>query len=380
MASIADDIAKMTVNATQRASGIVIDDLAVTAENMQGIRRDRELRVVWEVAKGSFKNKMLYLVPGALALSALAPWALPPMLVGGGLYLASEGADKVHEYGHHIAQRVSGKRHAEAEAAPKAASLSPAEYEKARVDGAIRTDMVLSGEIMLMGLNTMATKGLAFKLAALPAYGVAMTAGVYGVVAGLVKVDDAGEWLARRQNKLLQKVGRGIVRSTPAMLHSIGIIGTAAMLAVGGQLVAHNLPGGVGHLLEHGAQLASNALHLTSGFATGLMGYAVEAAFGLVAGFGAERVMATGIPQRVLQAVIKPVKAISRRIKGTSTPAVVMAPVVALAASMQPASEPQAAPAISPTRQMQRLAPVPVRPSVYQLAKPNRVANPAMNG
>ncbi len=254
IATIADDVAKMTATATRKASGIVIDDMAVTAENMQGIRRDRELKVIAEVATGSLKNKMLYLVPGALALSALAPAALPALLLAGGLYLAYEGAEKILEKFH--------KHQPEGDAAKTVAPLSAEAYERQRIDGAIRTDMVLSGEIMVMGLNTMTAKSMAFKMAALPTFGLVMTGLVYGTVAGLVKMDDAGEWMAKKENKMVQGLGRGIVKAAPGVLHGIAHIGTAAMLAVGGHLVAHNLPGGVGHMLEHATQVASSFMGL----------------------------------------------------------------------------------------------------------------------
>lgn len=294
IASIADDVAKMTMTAaddvssvtlkaSQKAVGIVTDDLAVTAEQMHGIRRDRELRVVWGVAKGSFKNKMLYLIPGALFLTAVAPWALAPLLVGGGAFLCYEGAEKLLEKFH---------PHTAKEAGADTKALDPMKLERVRVAEAIRTDMVLSGEIMVMGLNVMSEKamGLGLTAVSLVAFGTFMTAAVYGTVALLVKMDDAGEALARRA--ATRRLGQGIVLAAPRILHAISWIGLIAMLAVGGHLVAHNISP------VHHAMAA--LLGPAPGF---VLGYGSEIVFGFLTGLGVVGVLATGVPAKLIALV-----------------------------------------------------------------------------
>lgn len=291
IASIADDVAKMTMStmddigsvtlkASQKAAGIVTDDLAVTAEQMHGIRRDRELRVVWGVAKGSFWNKMLYLIPGALLLTAFAPWALPPLLVAGGAFLCFEGAEKLIEKFHpHIAEDIG----------VETVASDPSELERVRVAEAIRTDLVLSGEIMVMGLNVMSESNMSLGLTAvsLVAFGTFMTAAVYGTVGILVKIDDAGEALARRQ--ATRTLGQLIVKAAPKLLHLISWIGMIAMLAVGGHLVVHNIPP-----LHHALQILIGE---TPGF---VLGYASEIIAGFLTGLLVVGALATGLPQKAL--------------------------------------------------------------------------------
>lgn len=280
IASIADDVASVTLKASQKAVGIVTDDLAVTAEQMHGIKRDRELRVVWGVAKGSFWNKMLYLIPGALLLTAVAPWALPPLLVAGGAFLCFEGAEKLIEKFHpHIAEEIG----------VETVASDPMELERVRVVEAIRTDIVLSGEIMVMGLNIMREANMSFGLTAvsLVAFGTFMTVAVYGTVALLVKVDDAGEALAKRP--ATKTVGELIVKAAPKLLHLISWIGMIAMLAVGGHLVVHNIPP-----LHHALQMLTGE---TPGF---VLGYASEITAGFIIGLLVIGALATGLPQRAL--------------------------------------------------------------------------------
>jgi len=293
IASIADDVAKMTMSAaddigavtlkaSKKAAGIVTDDLAVTAEQMHGLRRDRELRIVWNVAKGSFKNKLLYLIPGALLLTAFAPWALPPLMVAGGAFLCFEGAEKLIEkfFGHHHV----------AELEPQASD--PVELEKVRVADAIRTDLILSGEIMVLGLNVMAEQQMNFWMTAfsLVVFGIFMTVAVYGVVALLVKIDDVGETLARRP--ATRQLGKLIVLAAPKLLHLISWVGMIAMLAVGGHLVAHNIPP-IHHLIE--AWIGRDA-----GF---FVTYGTEIAFGFFTGLIVVGALKTGLPQKAFKPV-----------------------------------------------------------------------------
>lgn len=340
VATIADDVATMTIGASKKAVGIVTDDMAVTAENMQGIRRDRELRVIWEVAKGSLKNKMFYLVPGALALSAFAPAAIPALLIGGGGYLCYEGAEKVLEKFHKHEERP--------ESAP--VPVDAATYEKQRIDGAIRTDMILSGEIMVMGLNSMSGFGMAMKAAALPAFGLVMTAGVYGTVAGLVKLDDLGEWMTKRDGSLTRKLGEQIVRHTPKLLHGIAAVGTLAMLAVGGNLVAHNIP-----MIGHALEAVTHALPL-GGVGQALAGYAVEAGFGLMAGLGTVGAVMTGIPGRAAAWVREGADSLRQRFSPVRSAEGTCKPSPAPKAP-EPVAGPVADVSVSPSRRMKALSP-----------------------
>lgn len=313
LASIADDVAKMTAlaaddiasatfKASQKAAGIVTDDLAVTAQTMGGIRRDRELRVVAAVAWGSLKNKMFYLVPGAIALSALAPWAIPPIMVGGGCFLAYEGAEKVLEKLHKHAPDDSTE-------AELPLPIDPVAFEKKRIDEAVRTDMVLSGEIMVMGLDAMSGMGMVMKSLTLPVFGLIMTFGVYGTVALLVKMDDFGEWLARKNNAAIRFIGRKIVLAAPVILRIISVVGTFAMLAVGGHLVVHNIPA-----LEH---LLEGMMHLTTltGTIASLVSYVLQAVFGFAAGYGIAALIVSGIPGRLWDALADRLSVLRKKIR-----------------------------------------------------------------
>ncbi len=283
--SVADDIGAVTVKASQKAAGIVTDDLAVTAEQMTGIRRDREWRVIWGVAKGSFKNKMLFLIPGALFLTVFAPWALPPLLVAGGAFLCFEGAEKLIEKFH---PKITAEIGMEAEV------TDPMELERTRVAEAIRTDMVLSGEIMIMGLNVMQEMGMNFGMTALSlvVFGTFMTAAVYGTVALLVKIDDLGEALALRKHT--RKLGQMIVLAAPKLLHLISWVGLIAMLAVGGHLVAANIP--------PVKQAMQGIVGVTPSF---WVGYGSEIIFGFITGLVVVAALATRVPQKVIGPLVR---------------------------------------------------------------------------
>jgi predicted DNA repair protein MutK len=226
-----DDVAAAAGKAGTKAAGVVIDDTAVTPRYVTGFTPDRELPIIWKIALGSLRNKLLILLPIAIALSALAPWAVTPLLMIGGAYLCFEGAEKVIE--------VLGGGHGHAEDAP--AETDPQALEAQKVSGAIRTDFILSAEIMAIALSDITASPLVTQAIVLAAVGIAITVGVYGVVALIVKADDVGLHLASRGSGPIRAIGRGLVRGMPVLLKALGIIGTAAMIWVGGGILLHGL-------------------------------------------------------------------------------------------------------------------------------------------
>jgi hypothetical protein len=230
-ASSLDDVGAAASKAGVKAAGVVIDDAAVTPGYAVGFTPDRELPIVFKIALGSLRNKFIFLLPGALLLSAFAPWAVTPILMLGACYLCYEAAEKIVEALTH---------HDEAEEINELA-LSSADLEKQKVAGAIRTDMILSAEIMAIALNDVTNQPLAVQAAALAVVSVGITAGVYGVVALIVKMDDIGLHLSQRKNRGSQALGRGLVKAMPLILDLLTKIGTAAMLWVGGGILVHGL-------------------------------------------------------------------------------------------------------------------------------------------
>jgi predicted DNA repair protein MutK len=230
-ASSIDDIGAATAKAGTKAAGVVIDDTAVTPRYVTGLSPDRELPIIAKIAVGSLKNKLLILLPVAMLLAAFAPWAITPLLMIGGAYLAFEATEKIVEV-------LLGDHHAEAELAE---ADTPAELEARQVKGAIRTDFILSAEIMAIALASLEGNGLAMQGFALAAVGIAITVAVYGVVGLIVKLDDIGLHLAERQARVAQIIGRGLVRGVPWLLSSLSSIGTAAMLWVGGGILLHGV-------------------------------------------------------------------------------------------------------------------------------------------
>ena len=249
IATVLDDVAVLTKVAARKTAGVVGDDLALNAEQVAGIRAERELPVVWAVAKGSAVNKLI-LVPAALAISAFAPWAVIPLLMAGGLFLCYEGVEK-------LVDKLS-RGHAERRAAITAA-IADAEtdlvaFEKKKIEGAIRTDFVLSAEIIVITLGIVATAPFATRVAVMTGIAAAMTVGVYGLVAGIVKLDDAGISLSRRAGdtafaRFQRASGGFILRLAPYLMKSLSIAGTAAMFLVGGGILTHGIPA-VHHWLE----------------------------------------------------------------------------------------------------------------------------------
>lgn len=269
IATLMDDISVMTKVAAKKTAGVLGDDLALNAHQVSGIHADRELPVVLAVMKGSFINKAI-LVPAALLISAFLPWLIVPLLMVGGLYLCFEGAEKVL---HTLLHR---------QAAPKEEDAHESFDEAARIKGAVRTDFILSAEIVVIALGTMATASLGDRVAALTLIAILMTVGVYGLVGAIVKMDDLGlYWLASKGEGMLSRarraVGRGLLALMPKLMKTLSVVGTIAMFLVGGGILMHGLP--LGHALE-GVLLGLPAWPglgvLVSGFA--------EGAFGLLAG------------------------------------------------------------------------------------------------
>ena len=242
IATVLDDVAILTKVAARKTAGVLGDDLALNAQQVSGVRANRELPVVWAVAKGSMVNKAI-LVPAALAISALAPWAITPLMMAGGLFLCFEGFEKLaHKFfPDDEAEQAHRAELAKALADP---SVDMVALEKSRIKGAIRTDFILSAEIIVIALGIVADVPFVTRLSALVTIAVLMTVGVYGLVAAIVKLDDLGVYLARRPGEgLAQAAGRGILAMAPYLMKGLAIAGTAAMFLVGGGILVHGIPG-----------------------------------------------------------------------------------------------------------------------------------------
>ncbi len=249
--ALLDDVATQTKVAVQKTAGVLGDDLALNAEQVTGVKANRELPVVWAVAKGSLKNKAI-LVPAALLISAFAPWLITPLLMVGGAFLCFEGVEKILELFHKQQHTSADVVAASAEAAQTGVApssvraaqeknMDPVAYEKAKVSGAVRTDFILSAEIMAIALGTVATKPIWEQGAVLVAVALAITVFVYGLVAGIVRMDDVGNWLMAKKNAAAQAFGRGLIAFTPWLMRGLSIVGTAAMFMVGGSLLVHGM-------------------------------------------------------------------------------------------------------------------------------------------
>ncbi|MDR7155324.1 putative DNA repair protein MutK [Sphingobium xenophagum] len=247
-----DDVAAAAGKAGTKAAGVVIDDTAVTPNYVMGLSPERELPIIWRIAKGSLRNKLLFLLPAALLISALAPWLLPPLLMVGGAFLCFEAAEKLLEAfqgGHDVVEEAL-------------ATLNSTDLENQKVSSAIRTDFILSGEIMAISLGTVADKPIWEQAIVLVVVAIAITAGVYGVVGLIVKMDDIGLHLAQRASYVTRAIGRGLVKAMPILMKILSVVGTAAMLWVGGGLIVHGLhefhfdliPGTIHHVAQSAAQ------------------------------------------------------------------------------------------------------------------------------
>ena len=237
IATILDDVSVMTKVAAKKTAGVLGDDLALNAEQVSGVRADRELPVVWAVAKGSIRNKLI-LVPAALAISSFLPWLVTPLLMAGGLFLCYEGAEK-------LLHRFLESRNARAaHHAAHAAALSQPDTgliaaEKDKIKGAVRTDFILSAEIIVIALGTVTDKPFSVQLGVLAGIAALMTLGVYGLVAGIVKLDDLGLYLSRGVGGVSRALGTGILRTAPWLMKGLAVAGTAAMFLVGGGILTH---------------------------------------------------------------------------------------------------------------------------------------------
>ncbi|WP_310539333.1 DUF808 domain-containing protein [Phenylobacterium sp.] len=276
-AASVDDIAGAAGKAGSKAVGVVVDDAAVTPGYAMGFTPDRELPIVWKIALGSLRNKFIFLLPGALALSVFAPWLVTPLLMIGGTYLAFEASEKIlevfvpHEAGEELEELA----------------LSSTELEDQKVAGAIRTDLILSAEIMFIALADLADRPFPIQAVALAVVGLGITVVVYGVVGLLVKMDDIGLHLSKGGTRTGQALGRGMVKAMPFLLSGLATIGTAAMLWVGGGILVHGLEHygwmEIPHLVEGLSHWAAGAPGV--GAVTGWLGFAVgSAVVGLVAG------------------------------------------------------------------------------------------------
>ena len=280
-AASVDDVSAAAGKAGAKAIGVVVDDTAVTPSYAVGFTPDRELPIVAKIAAGSIKNKMLFLLPGALLLSAFAPWAVTPILMLGGAYLCFEATEKTLEaLGHRI-------HHDEDVVHTEELALSSQELEKQKVAGAIRTDLILSAEIMAIALADVADQPFATRAAALAVVGIAITGVVYGAVAFIVKMDDIGLHMAQRRSRSAQAMGRALVHAMPVVLDWLTIVGTAAMLWVGGGIIVHGLEQfhvPYVHALVEGLEHWTGTIPIIGGFAGWLAFAIASAAVGFVVG------------------------------------------------------------------------------------------------
>ncbi|NQD91587.1 DUF808 domain-containing protein [Pseudomonas sp. CrR25] len=280
IATVLDDVAVMTKIAAKKTAGVLGDDLALNAQQVTGVRAERELPVVWAVAKGSLKNKLI-LVPAALLISALAPWAVTPLLMLGGAFLCYEGFEKLaHKFLHDAAEDQA--QHDELLQAVADPHVDMLAFEKSKISGAIRTDFILSAEIIAITLGTVAAAGFVQQVAVLAGIALLMTVGVYGLVAGIVKLDDAGLYLNQRAgtglaDRLQRGLGRAILLAAPYLMKALSILGTAAMFMVGGGILTHGVPA-AHHWIERLAQ------GVDGGVLNALLPTLVNALAGIVAG------------------------------------------------------------------------------------------------
>ena len=276
IATLLDDVALMTKVAAQKTAGVLGDDLALNAEQVSGVKADRELPVVWAVAKGSLINKAI-LVPLALAVSAFALSAVTPLLMLGGAYLCYEGFEKLaHKFLHSKADDTS--RHAELVSAVANPAVDIVAFEKDKIRGAIRTDFVLSAEIIIITLGTIGTASFSQRVTVLSAIAVAMTVGVYGFVAAIVKLDDVGLHLSKKRGALARTVGTALLSSAPMLMKLLSVVGTAAMFLVGGGIISHGIPA-LHHAIESASARLGDTFDSVAGtLADGVVGIATGAA------------------------------------------------------------------------------------------------------
>jgi predicted DNA repair protein MutK len=278
--TVLDDVAVLTKVAARKTAGVLGDDLAVNAEQVTGVRAQREIPVVWAVFKGSLINKLI-LVPAALVLSVIAPWVITPLLIAGGLFLCYEGFEKLsHKY---LYPKDDFDRHQEIADALNDPDTDLAELERRKVKGAIRTDFVLSAEIVAITLGIVAAEALPTRIIVLSGIALLMTVGVYGLVAGIVKLDDLGLHLTKQQGEglkreLQHRLGRAILAGAPYLMRSLSVLGMIAMFLVGGGILVHGIPA-----LHHGVE---HLAHVVQGMplVNGLLGLVANGLIGVAAG------------------------------------------------------------------------------------------------
>ena len=270
IASILDDVAVLSKVAAKKTAGVLGDDLALNAQQVTGVAAARELPVVWAVFKGSMLNKLI-LVPAALAISAFVPWLVTPLLMLGGAFLCYEGFEKLaHRFLHSRAEDEAHR--AELTKALTDPAVDLVTLERDRIKGAVRTDFILSAEIIAITLGTVAEADFGTRVVVLSTIATLMTIGVYGLVAGIVKLDDAGLWLSRRTSTAAQALGRGIVRAAPWLMKALSVVGTAAMFLVGGGILVHGVPPLYGAIAAFAQGLGGVAAAVLPTLADGLLG------------------------------------------------------------------------------------------------------------
>ncbi|MFM4733568.1 DUF808 domain-containing protein [Aeromonas salmonicida] len=276
IASVLDDVALMTKVAAKKTAGVLGDDLALNAEQVSGVRAERELPVVWAVAKGSFRNKLI-LVPAAIAISALVPWLITPLLMLGGAYLCFEGAEK-------LAHKLLPHDAAEGEPSSQLVPDDLVAFEQQKVKGAIRTDFILSAEIIVIALGTVQGSSLGLQISVVAGIALLMTVGVYGLVGLIVKLDDIGLHLLQKSDgsALRRAVGQGLLVTAPRLMHLLALVGTIAMFMVGGGILAHGWP--FAHHLIEGAAGALATLPTVGTVLAAITPTLLNAVAGVVAG------------------------------------------------------------------------------------------------
>lgn len=280
IASVLDDVAVLSKVAAKKTAGVLGDDLALNAEQVSGVRAERELPVIWAVTKGSLLNKLI-LVPAALLISAVAPWAVMVLLMLGGAYLCFEGFEKIaHSFAKRFLHKGQPDEHKEALTQillkPEADLVA---FEKDKIKGAIRTDFVLSAEIIVIILGTVQDASFTTQLTVLSLLAIAFTLGVYGFVAAIVKIDDAGLYLIKTSSEstlgnLKKKIGQGLLAFAPFLMKTLSIVGTIAMFMVGGGILMHGIPGAEGYIHHFSEDMSAFMIAITPSLAGALVGLA----------------------------------------------------------------------------------------------------------
>ncbi|WP_062063228.1 DUF808 domain-containing protein [Cellvibrio sp. OA-2007] len=274
IATVLDDVAVMTKVAAKKTAGVLGDDLALNAQQVAGVRAERELPVVWAVAKGSMLNKVI-LVPAALLISAFIPWLIVPLLMVGGAYLCFEGFEKLaHKYLHSNAEDTA--HHRELIAAVANPEVDMVAFEKEKIKGAIRTDFILSAEIIVIALGSVAAATFAQQATVVVTIAALMTVGVYGFVALIVKLDDIGLHLCEKSGAVAQFFGNILLAAAPRLMKLLSVVGTAAMFMVGGGIVTHNIPV-IHHAIESVVAATEVMGWLTSSLLNGVAGVVIGA-------------------------------------------------------------------------------------------------------